>query len=97
MIYPARDERVLRVVRKIVRGLSHFHGVETAVPESRVTADIMRFLLPEGMESHFQHREPDIVEYLYGTWEDGEYASTWLLKFFERCMFIAWVARPRGE
>src|SRR6266571_8484988 len=26
MIYPARDNRVRRVLKKIVRGLSHFHG-----------------------------------------------------------------------
>jgi hypothetical protein len=42
MIYPARDERVLRVLRKIVRGLSHFHGVGSAVPEERVWVNVHR-------------------------------------------------------
>ena len=46
-IYPARDERVLRVVRKVVRGLAYYHwlgpitsdqGVWTAAPGVCVTA-----------------------------------------------------------
>ena len=39
MIYPAEDERVLRIIRKIIRGLSHFHKLETAVEEKRVWSD----------------------------------------------------------
>ncbi len=29
-VYPAKDQRVMLVVRKIVRGLCHYHGIATA-------------------------------------------------------------------
>ena len=37
-IFPARDPRVLRVVRKIVRGLVYHHGLGAAVPDTAVWA-----------------------------------------------------------
>lgn len=95
MIYPARDERVLRVIKKIVRGLSHHHGVESALPETRITADVMKFRIPDEFlkEIQFQHRESDIIQYWYEIFEDGVTSSVWLLNFFKRRMFIAWVSR----
>lgn len=42
-ICPGKDERVMRVIRKIIRGLSHFHGVESAVQDDRVWADVLTF------------------------------------------------------
>jgi hypothetical protein len=38
MIYPGRDERVMRIVKKIVRGLSHYHEIESALSEGRIRA-----------------------------------------------------------
>ena len=95
MIYPARDERVLRVLKKIVRGLSHHHGIETAVAEERVWVDVMKYRIPDEFvaEIEFHHREPDVCEYWYETDYEGELSSVWLLKFFGRRMFIASVSR----
>jgi hypothetical protein len=95
MIYPARDERVLRVLRKIVRGLSHFHGVESAVSEERVWVDVMKYRIPQEFvaEIKFHHREPDVCEYWYEAYDDGEQSSFWLLRFFERKLFIGAVDR----
>jgi len=95
MIYPARDERVLRVIKKIVCGLSHHHGIESAIPESRITADVMKFRIPDEFlnEIQFRHREWDIIQYWYETYQDGPTSALWLLNFFERRMFIAWVLR----
>ena len=42
MIYPAQDPRVLRVVRKVVRGLSYHHELWAPVSDGRVWADVMR-------------------------------------------------------
>lgn len=94
-IYPARDDRVLRVVRKIVRGLSHHHGIETAIAESRITADVLRYAIPEGFfeGEEFQHREADVCRYWFLDDASPEVRSTWLITFFERRTFIAWVAR----
>ena len=95
MIYPARDERVLRVLRKIVRGLSHFHGVESAVSEERVWVDVMKYRIPEELvaDIKFHHREPDVCEYWYEAYDDGEVSSVWLLRFFERRVFVGSVSR----
>ncbi len=94
-IYPANDERVLHVLRKIVRGLSHFHKIETAVADDRVSVDVLRYAIPDGfmqpMEWH--HRDRDIIEYWYALYDDGETTSAWILRFFERRTFIAWVSR----
>ena len=96
MIYPGRDDRVLRVLRKIVRGLSHFHGVESPVSEDRVWADVLKYRIPPELVGsiRFQHREPDVVEYWYETYGEKEGPSSmWLLKFFEQRIFIAMVNR----
>jgi hypothetical protein len=94
-IYPARDERVLRIIRKVVHGLSHYHGIETAVADARVTADVMRYAIPEGFFDGevFQHREEDVCRYWFLDDASLEIRSTWLITFFERRTFIAWVAR----
>jgi hypothetical protein len=94
-IYPARDERVLRIIRKIVRGLSHHHGLETAVTESRVTADVLRYPIPPGLFDGevIQHREADICQYWFLDDASEEIRSTWLITFYDRRTFIAWVAR----
>jgi hypothetical protein len=95
MIYPAKDDRVLRVVRKIVRGLSHHHGLESAVTERRITADVLRYVVPPGLidENEFLHREHDICRYWFIDDASPEVRSSWLLTFFDRLTFIAWVAR----
>src|SRR6266849_3005008 len=67
MVFPATDERVLRVLRKVVRGLSHYHRIETAVSDNRVTIDVLKYAIPHGFvqPSDWRHRDPRIIEYLY--------------------------------
>jgi hypothetical protein len=50
-VYPGEDDRVIRVVTKVVRGLSDHHGIMTAVPESRVWVDVMRYRIPDAFLS----------------------------------------------
>jgi hypothetical protein len=94
MIYPGRDDRVLRVVRKIVRGLSHFHAVESAVSEDRVWTDVLKYQIPDELvrATPFHHRESDVIEYWYEAYEEGGLSSVWCLKFFERRVFVAAVS-----
>ena len=94
-VYPAKDERVVRVLKKTVRGLSHFHRVETAVAEERVWVDVMKYRIPDKFvrEIKFNHREPDVCEYWYEALDEGELSSVWLLRYFEKRTFIAAVAR----
>jgi hypothetical protein len=66
VIYPGRDERVMRVIRKIVRGLCHHHGVATAIPDARVHAQVVDPPPPELLQGiELRHVERDIIEYWY--------------------------------
>jgi hypothetical protein len=96
LIYPGRDDRVVRVLKKTIRGLAHFHGVDSAVPESRVWVDVMKYRIPEEFAGSmvFQHREPDVCEYWFEAYDDGEQSSLWLLRFFERRLFVGAIDRP---
>lgn len=90
MVYPAEDERVLRVVRKVIRGLSHYHGLASPVPDSNVWVDVLRFRIPDylldKMEHH--HREKDIAEYRFEITSDPPIVSTWAITFYERVTFV---------
>ncbi|MBW2742085.1 MAG: hypothetical protein JRE64_25330 [Deltaproteobacteria bacterium] len=93
-VYPGQDERVVRVVKKVVRGLCHHHQVMSAVPESRVWVDVMKYRIPEEflMEMTYEHREQDIAEYRYSVIEDHGIHSAWLITFFERITFIGTIS-----
>lgn len=97
-VYPATDPRFLRVLRKIVRGLHYHHGLESPLPDDRVEADVLRYIVPqEYLDSMpYHHRESDVFEYqfeVFGEFEDIPMKSAWLLTFFENRKLIAWVRK----
>ena len=96
MIYPGEDARVMRVVRKVIRGLCFHHRLPSPVADSQVWADVLKYVVPQEFldEMPIHHREKDIVEYRYLplTYEDMD--SLWLLTFFERRTFIGVVSKP---
>lgn len=96
MIYPAEDPRILRIVRKIIRGLCHHHGAGSAMEDGRVWVDILRYRIPEGIldQLKVQHREHDICRYRYDICHDRDanLNSAWLITFFERTTFIGVVS-----
>ena len=94
MIYPGQDERVIRIIRKIVCGLSHHHGIESQIDPSRVVADVLRYSVPEELwqEGAFHERESDIFRYWFRRYDDEnekDLSSLWILTFFDRRTFIA--------
>jgi hypothetical protein len=93
-IYPAKDERVVRVMRKIVRGLCHHHELATAVTEKRIWVDVWRYPIQSEFYEAMtcDHREPDIVEYCYSTINSHEIETAWLITFFNVVPFIALVS-----
>ena len=99
MVYPGEDARVIRVVKKVVRGLSHYHSILSAVPESRVWVDVMKYRMPEEFltQMTYDHREPDVAEYRYSVIGEVGIQSTWLLTFFEKITFIGIVASSEGS
>ena len=104
MVYPGRDERVMRIVRKVVRGLCHYHKLLTPVADGQVWGDVQRFDVPPAFleEMTSAHAEADILEYRFGVLDDRDIHSSWLLRFFERTAFFCIVyasiqARARVE
>jgi hypothetical protein len=96
VINPARDPRVVRVIRKIVRGLCAHRRVATAVPEDRVWVDIIDPPpSPELLATvELHHVERDIVEYWYDDRvQHPGLQSVWFLRLFERRNFAALVWR----
>ncbi len=97
-VYPAKDDRVMHIIRKIVRGLCHHHGVMSLVQDRQVWADVLKYvILPEFLdEMAHHHLEKDVFEYRHAVLNEPEIHSVWLLTFYERCTFIAIVA-PRAD
>jgi hypothetical protein len=93
-VYPGEDERVMRVARKAIRGLCHYHQVMSPVSDRRVWADVLRYEIPQELlkEMEYHHREKGIVEYRYQVLNDPLIHSVWLLTFFERRTFIGMVS-----
>jgi hypothetical protein len=98
MIYPGEDERVIRIIKKIVRGLSHYHRVEDGIDDARIRADVLRYSVPGDLWSTgtFYKRGSDIFRYWYKRLDDDEkeLSSLWILTFFDRREFIAVVDAP---
>lgn len=92
MIYPGKDQKVLKIVRKVVRGLAHHHKVFPYVDEGRVFVDLMRFKVQKNFldEMHVHHAGKEICEYKYSIVNDVErdIHSGWLITFLGRVQFI---------
>jgi hypothetical protein len=96
-VYPGRDQRVMLVVRKIIRGLCHHERVvATTVDDRRVWADVMVYSIPEEFRSGMTWRQlgNEFFRYGFAVLNDSEYDihSAWLLTFFERRKFIGVVS-----
>ena len=94
MIYPGKDPKTMRVIRKIVRGLCYRQNLP--VPrEEQIAANIMSFAVPPMIlqEMRFEHWEEDIVTYRYLATNDPHFSSFWLITFYERTPFWAIVSR----
>lgn len=91
-IFPARDERVLRSIRKITRGLCAHHGLGVTADE-RVTADVQRQKMPDELFNVMRFFEvgSELFDYGFVTLEKR---SIWLLRFYERTMFVSAVDQP---
>ena len=90
-VYPGRDPRVMRVVRKIVRGLCHYHHVMSPVPDELVWADVLKYAVPDEFLSamEYAHCDSSIAHYRFQVFNDEDIHSAWLLTLFERRTFVA--------
>ena len=99
MVYPADDQRVLRITRKAVRGLLHHHKLLTAVPEVDVWVDVQRYHFPSEYEEEFvtpPAADPQVFSYRYWLSKESDIHSAWTLRFFESCTFLSVVGPNIG-
>jgi hypothetical protein len=99
MIYPARDSRVMRIVRKVVRGLCHYFEITSPVADRRVHADVLRWDVPRDiLDSMAVYEcEREIFRCRFQMLGSAHFHSLWILTFFENKTFIAVVsASPKG-
>jgi len=101
-IFPDRDPRVVRVLKKAVRGLAYHHDLFTGLPDDRVDVEVMKYVVPPEFLDQMQHhhRERDIFEYWYSVFapgEDADFHSAWLLQIYERRLFIAWITKSEAS
>jgi hypothetical protein len=82
-IYPAKDPQCNLILRRIVRGLCHHHGLGSAIADSRVWCDVMQFSVPEAFRSEITWHElsPGFCTYGYTVLGDERFHSFWLIRF----------------
>ena len=93
-VYPGQEERVVRIVKKVIRGLCHYHHVMSPVSEKRVWVDVPKYQIPGEFLSQmaYEHREQDIAEYRYQVLHEYGIHSAWIITFFQRITFIGIVS-----
>jgi len=96
MVYPGDDQRVVRIIRKIIRGLSYYHGLVTPIAEDNIFVDVLKFEIPEEIleEIECHHRDKDIVEYRYQVFDQLDFHSGWLITFFRTVTFVGVISMP---
>lgn len=94
-IYPERDPRFMRVVRKVVRGLCYHHKIDAPVPDELVWAGVLRHAIPTEYVAAMTHAhaEADVLQYSFTAMDDPDIQSCWLLQFFGRATFVSFVYR----
>jgi hypothetical protein len=94
-VYPANDPRIMRIVRKIIRGLCYYHQLMPYVPDNLVWSDVLRLEIPHDVLDvlHYHHRDPEIIQYGYCPIEIEDMHSLWVLQFYGRTTFVGTIAR----
>jgi len=97
MVYPAKDGRVMHVIRKVIRGLCYHHHLPSPVSDDQVWADIQRYQIPPAFmdEMISSHVEEDIFGYSYSAIDDADFHSSWLLTFYERTSFFGIIFKSK--
>lgn len=94
MIFPGQDKQVMRVIRKVIRGLCYHHNVLSPVSDQRVWADVLKYIVPQEFfdQMGYDHREQEIAQYRWQILNEDGINSVWLITFFERVTFIGLVS-----
>lgn len=93
----AQIDKVLLVVRKMVRGLCWYHGIAPQVADHQVLAMQYEHSQPADAEPVEYNHIPGVVRYSYfhHHLEPDTVHVSWLLTFYERMSFIGLVSSRR--
>ncbi len=94
-IFPADNPAVLRVARKIVRGLCHYHSLLATVADDHTWAHIQALEIPEKFLENLVvvGTEPHVFQYAYSSVDHPQIHSIWQMLFYERTPFQGVVFR----
>jgi hypothetical protein len=96
MLFPSEDSRVNLVVRKIVRGLCHYHKLGTAIADRRVVVDSHRETIPPGFYARFVEFDlgEDFCQYAFCDMRTDacKFHSVWVFCFYGHCKFVGFVS-----
>lgn len=96
MVYPHKDLRVNLVLRKIVRGLSAYHGVGEFIPDDHVWVGCAPAAIPD--ESLPYNLGKEFMRYGYALFDaEIELCSGWLFRFYDSRDFLGIVAKSTEE
>lgn len=98
-IFPAEDARFNLVLRRIVRGLTHHHGLTTAVPDQLVDCEAMRYAVPPSFQEEFSWHTiaPDFITYGYKLLTDEDVNLVWLIRFSKHIVFLGRVRNAGSD
>ena len=99
MVFPGEDKRVMRIIRKTVGGLSHYHHADiSSVLDQQVFADVMKFEVPPKFDETMKrdHRGPEVFRYRHDVIQQVSIHSAWFLTFFERTDIVGLVSMSPG-
>lgn len=97
VLHLAQIDKVLLVVRKMVRGLCRHHALATQVADHQVLAMQYEDSPPPGAEAVEYNHVPGVFRYSYfhQHLERDAIHVSWLLTFYERVSFIGLVSASR--
>jgi hypothetical protein len=96
-VYPLHDERVVRVLKRIIRGLCHLHSLGTCITEAQVWASVFWCPIPPAFQADFKRESlsDDFCWYEYSdcrSQDDGVIHSAWVIEFYGRTRFFCLVS-----
>lgn len=98
-VYPQRDDRVMCVVRRMIRGLCHYHKLGSAIADKRVHAQVMTIPIPPAFREQMVKKSlgDTFCQYSYFHFNGAdehfpECHSTWLIRFYERTEFLGLIS-----
>jgi hypothetical protein len=96
-VYPDTDDRFLRVLRKIVRGLCYYHDLDgLPISDEQVWAGVLRDNIPPRILTAMTEGDTDtsVVRYFFDApKDDSDLHSVWIIQFYGRAAFVAVVYR----